>query len=35
MNKKLEDTFDLPSMEEALEKSKANESKSEDKEENT
>ena len=35
MNKKLEDTFDLPSMEEALEKSKTNESKSEDKEENT
>lgn len=33
MNKKLEDTFDLPSMEEALEKSKADESKSEDKEE--
>jgi len=31
MNKKLEDTFDLPSMEEALENAKSEESKSEDK----
>jgi len=31
MNKKLEDTFDLPSMEEALENSKENESKSDSK----
>ena len=33
MNKKLEDTFDLPSMEEALENSKDEKSNSENKEE--
>ena len=35
MNKKLEDTFDLPSMEEALEEAKAEESNSENKKADT